>query len=631
MKSKIIIFLIVLIVVTAVSYFLYTNPLFVKNIIALTPQSASGAVTVSRGSSPWQKVVDTANFFVIASGNNKIVIGGTGGLLVSSDNGKSWDSIATDSHMVDDIVYANGKFCSTAWGNILVSSDGITWEKHEELTTFDQSIGMKKPHIMEGMTYGNNIFIAVGYDGVAISKDGNKWELKQINEKYGVLKSVCWGNGKFVAVGTQTITTSADGINWVHQAAPPNIYEFKKVIYARNMFVAVGSGGSIITSPDGINWQVEKSNTSKELQGITWGNNKFIAVGNPGRTILTSTDGHKWDVIEDEQNIGYYGKGLNCVTWTGDRFIATGWNGLIISSSDGLKWDYLLNPPDFLALKNISWNGQKYIAIDERTNNVVSSSDGISWQSQKFKIDDENFPALSEEEREIDDIIWANNQFWAVGARGIILTSPDGFNWHLNTKQTNQTQRLSSIAWSGSKFVAVGRGQMGMDGKIIMSEDGENWFIGDSQYPNIEKVRWIKDKFWAVGDDGIIISSSDGDNWDKKEIPIASNTAQYRNLVFYDIAYDGKQFVIAGGKYILSSPDGESWTIVAEQDRDYVRHIVWSGSKFVAVGDAGVILSSNDGKNWAKDVSNTNEYLEQIIWSGNRFVIVGNNIILVSK
>jgi hypothetical protein len=49
----------------------------------------------------------------------------------------------------------------------------------------------------------------------------------------------------------------------------------------------VGLGGVILTSPDGVNWTRQTPPTGNSLNGVTYGNGTFVAVGDCG-TILTS-------------------------------------------------------------------------------------------------------------------------------------------------------------------------------------------------------------------------------------------------------------------------------------------------------------------------------------------------------
>ena len=51
------------------------------------------------------------------------------------------------------------------------------------------------------------------------------------------------------------------------------------VTYGNNTFVTVGNSGTILTSPDGNSWTKRTSVTSKSLVGVTYGNGLFVTVG----------------------------------------------------------------------------------------------------------------------------------------------------------------------------------------------------------------------------------------------------------------------------------------------------------------------------------------------------------------
>ena len=61
-------------------------------------------------------------------------------------------------------------------------------------------------------------------------------------------------------------------------------------------YVAVANEGYIITSSDGTTWTSRTSGTTNNLNGVTYGNSKFMIVGNSGTT-LTSSDGTSWTSI----------------------------------------------------------------------------------------------------------------------------------------------------------------------------------------------------------------------------------------------------------------------------------------------------------------------------------------------
>lgn len=87
-------------------------------------------------------------------------------------------------------------------------------------------------------------------------------------------------------------TTSVDALNNWHLRTPvPQDNPLNGVTYGNGTFVAVGGGGvvgeTILTSPDGITWTLRTSGDNNILFGVTYGNGTFMAVGTNG-TIIQS-------------------------------------------------------------------------------------------------------------------------------------------------------------------------------------------------------------------------------------------------------------------------------------------------------------------------------------------------------
>ncbi len=97
------------------------------------------------------------------------------------------------------------------------------------------------------------------------------------------------------------------------------------------------------------------------------------------------------------------------------------------------------------------------------------------------------------------------------------------------------------------------------------------------------------------------------------------------------IAWSGTEFVAVGeAGTILESPDGKTWTSPSSNSPSLFNNIsqpfqsvVWSGKQFVVVGTEGKVLTSPDGKNWSVQSSGTSEGLVGVAWSGAEFVVVG--------
>jgi len=119
---------------------------------------------------------------------------------------------------------------------------------------------------------------------------------------------------------------------------PPSTPQTQNSLYGvtfsadQGLFVAVGEVGTILTSPDGVNWSVRSSGTVNWLGGITYGNGKFVTVGAYG-TILTSSLGTTWHT-ETSLNTHH----LNGIAFGNSTYVAVGVDGTILTSSDAATW-----------------------------------------------------------------------------------------------------------------------------------------------------------------------------------------------------------------------------------------------------------------------------------------------------
>jgi hypothetical protein len=184
-------------------------------------------------------------------------------------------------------------------------------------------------------------------------------------------------------------------------------------------------------------------------------------------------------------------------------------------------------------------------------------------------------------------------------------------DWQRQVSHT--ANNLTSIAWSGRAFVAVGR-----FGTIVTSVNGTSWALRPSGVSSdLWSVEWSGTQFIAVGDSGTVLTSYDGLDW----TPRPSGIRGYLKAV----TWSGRQFVVVGaGGAIATSPDASRWMAPTSPATNDLEGIVGSGSRFVAVGENGNVVTSVDGRQWTTGYAGTNQYLAGVAWSGIRFVIVGS-------
>ena len=103
----------------------------------------------------------------------------------------------------------------------------------------------------------------------------------------------------FFAVGDGGVfvTSHGDG-EWVAHDTPVAANLLDVATDHELTIVAVGTGGVIVTSLDlGATWTLSASNTDSSLYGVAWTGAEFVTVGNQG-TVLVSPDGLDWSRVD---------------------------------------------------------------------------------------------------------------------------------------------------------------------------------------------------------------------------------------------------------------------------------------------------------------------------------------------
>jgi hypothetical protein len=282
--------------------------------------------------------------------------------------------------------------------------------------------------------YANGMFVAVGDDGntlsssiTAYSTDGMNWQFGSVTGGGGALPDngilgVTYGNGTFVGVGWfGTVITSTDGINWqVQDSGIGGNDRPMSVAYGNGAFVLSGAGFSPTNSAmlvyrsvdNGVTWTKALSTPAQVwLNGIDFVNNLFVIAGDLD-TILTSPDGLNWTyrssgVIATEHMDVAFGAG-NYVS-VGDKRDATD-VGEITVSSDSITWSRLF-AFSFDQLRSVAFGAGRFVAVG-RNGEAAESSEGTIWAS----VD-------SDTGIELNGIAFGNNRFVAVGRNGIISTA----------------------------------------------------------------------------------------------------------------------------------------------------------------------------------------------------------------
>jgi hypothetical protein len=372
-------------------------------------------------------------------------------------------------------------------------------------------------------------FVAVGNAGVILSSpDGMSWT-QQASTTTASLSAVAYSDNGFSVVGLGVALTSPDGLSWTaHELAGA----YEDVAFAEHLgrFVATGFGGSIITSADGASWTEATSLTPQSvLEGIAAGNGTVVVVG---------TDGMIYSAMDpgvDAWTTRSSGASLFNVVRIGERLIALGGYGRVLTSTDGVAWSHADtgNREDFLF--DIAASDSRYVLAGQSY--LVSSADSITWDAREW------LGATSA----CDGVVWTGALFVAACTGGVIRLSPDGVAWEAILLGDN-SQRITDVAWSGSVLVAASSTGM------MQSSDGRAWTpVPVAGMTRPRSLVWTGTRFVAVGDGGAIAHSQDGATWTAATSGVTDDLTT--------ITWTGDELVaIASNGTVLSSPDAASWT-----------------------------------------------------------------------
>lgn len=494
------------------------------------------------------------------------------------------------------------------------------WSYRSPLPSSSRIINMK---VLDGK------FWAVGENGTLLrSEEGVNWEKINIGNPANLLRleGITYGDGTYMLVGrldeyASAIYTSTDGTTWTEKAAIP--HNLRDVAFGDGKFVAVGRPGKIMVSDDnGASWQtivpVYPDKKSYYLQSITYADDKFVAVGMGSDTgqdrggIMTSADGVNWEFPYTDAN-NY----IRDVAYGGGNFVAVGGKDsgppFICTSPNGTIW----SPQDasaltFSSLYAVKYAGGKFVAVG-RTHSgysayAATSPNGSAWSDNTAS----GLPGFN--------TLASNGTSWvATNGMGNIYRSSDGpTSWNYMTKGSTNT--LNDVAYNGSDlYVAVGEA-----GTIQTSGDGVTWTIQTSgTTQNLNKVDFMGGQFIAVGKNGTILTSSDGASWTAR----TSGT----NLELYGIAFDGSgKYVVVGGDYnwsvvILTSVDAKTWNIITPSNINVsLSTVAFGDGVFITLTRNGAAFTSVDGATWAP-AGSFSGYPRDLIYAGGKFAAVGGS------
>jgi hypothetical protein len=313
-------------------------------------------------------------------------------------------------------------------------------------------------------------------------------------------------------------------------------------VLALSLLVAAGctAAGTGTTSPGG-------TTTPQSGPGISW---RSVAVpsGGTGWTSVAFGNG-----IYAAVGTGVRGASYTGSLWTSAAFTTTPYytahylvfaNGIFMAtdqlnvtiSGNGLSWSSVAMSGT-QGLAGLAYGNGKWVVVDDRffTEDrlafYTSSSNGASWQQVLT-----NFAY-----QQPTGVAFGNGVFVAVGYGGLVVTSPDGATWTLQSFNSSSDLGVVNVVFANNLFLAVTN-----TGAVFKSSDGVSWSKMHVSAGALWAGTYGSGMYVVVGDFASVYSSPDATTWTPRTMSGSIGG-------FSSITYNGNgQFMVVGQTFGVS-------------------------------------------------------------------------------
>ncbi|WOO39663.1 hypothetical protein [Rubellicoccus peritrichatus] len=379
------------------------------------------------------------------------------------------------------------------------------------------------------------------------------------------------------------------------------------------------------------------------INDICEGNGRFVATG-PNGVIIWSTNGIDWYTALNPQS-GYY-KSLNGVCYGNGYFIAVGRYGVILRSSDGKQWTTCISQTTAELTSVYAAEGH-YVAVGKDAT-ILISTDGYNWEPVSYNETGVGFYELGD----LGSVVFGSGAWVALESSNTTgVWSDDGINWY---RIYVGASRDNDVIHDGERFVAASGG--GSQSAISISTDGINWQKMSSPGSLKGAIAYGNGIYIAITVTGEILASEDLLIW--TEVAKAQNIArlEFANNCFIGVGYnksviskDGLNWLVRSSPTFSTNATDCTWfksqlyivgsngylaaynqelniqTPLTSNTNSSLLAVANNDTCIVAVGSDGVAIRTIDGINWSPVNTNTTSHLYDLLYANNYFFAVGSN------
>jgi hypothetical protein len=452
----------------------------------------NAAIYTSTNAVNWQRITPPfTNWLrsVACNGANFVAVGDRGLIASSGQNGNTWQvrTSGTTANL-NRVTWVGDRFLAVGdGGKTLTSTNGGQWT----------SITPGATNFLYAAAGATNSRVIAGEFELRLSEGNNAWS-NQLSSALAApapgwtyYSALCSGDYYLLAGRSGMMvegvkTNSADPMKWQPLSASVRSWLWS-VARTPTHYVAVGDRGAILSSPNGVDWDLELvpfTATNSVLLGVGGRSNLLLAVGAQG-TVLWSTNVFLWSELSPRPTTN----DLQGVCYSGEQLILAGGKGTILTSADGKNWTSRATPASSFLMSVADYPGG-LVCVGEDGVILTSADQGASWIAR-----------VSGTTNWLSQVRWLNDRLIAVGENGCILSSTDGVQWRANASGT--TRWLNAAEFVEDTWFIVGN-----QGTVLGSPDGANWFsFGTLTKKSLYGVTSHEGQLVTVGSEGSILRS----------------------------------------------------------------------------------------------------------------------------
>lgn len=502
------------------------------------------------------------------------------------------------------VAYFNGQWVITDFnGMATVTAD---FESFQRVST-GAFFGFSQLREINGRLY------SPGNNGITSTANGTTWEFVQITEgatNYTEFTDVAYGAGRYVLSGRSSgqgvIYTSTNGTDWTAVYTPADqIQMVYSVEFADGKFLATGNAGLLMSSSDGLNWDIA---TSSGMLGTQYfvrkvGDHWLIGGVSLG---YSSDDGEEFVADSMPRPSGRFG-GIYKAIQAGDLRVAVGDNGMVFTEGEPPE------PPVFFVVPQnlVPMSAGLELSISVSAIGFPNDIDFLwTWMGETVERPSTGTVARTSS---LPIVVPGHDATITVEARSsggsafaeILIRGTAPTDWD---EWTEYPDVLTDIRFQTHSAYGNGRYVYAYNGNpsastpagIVWSADGINWTVVElTPIHYVNALAFLNGRFVASTYNGTVHFSEDGENW-SAPVPVVTEGGEHSLWLGVLGFINGYYF--AGGRDMYRSTNLVDWEKLDVANMGNVRHMIEVDGALHALRVGATFeleqMMTTDGENW---------------------------------